>query len=66
MKAVSCIACRYWDSKTNESSWCTYGDQPGRCVDGRLIRGLYPVTFALDGCVYGARKEVAHGEEAAS
>jgi hypothetical protein len=56
MEAIKCIACWYWKSKTNESGWCTYGDETGRCVDGRLIRGLYPVTFAMDGCLLGIKK----------
>jgi hypothetical protein len=58
MESVACIRCRFWSSLDNESGHCTYGDESGRCVDGRLIRGLYPVTFALDGCSYGKDKNV--------
>jgi hypothetical protein len=61
MESIACIRCIYWRSKTNESGWCTIGDHMdgmvinGRCVDGK--RGLYPVTFALDGCQYGADRD---------
>lgn len=57
MISVTCSRCRHWDSTHDDGyGYCKYGDESGRCFDGRLIRGLYPVTGALDGCVYAQER----------
>lgn len=51
-ESVACIRCVFWKSLTMESGWCVRSNHvSGRCENG--IRELYPVTFALDGCLLG-------------
>lgn len=54
MQAITCRDCKWWSSKSGDAGWCYRGESlSGRCVDGQ--RELPPVTFKMDGCLYGAR-----------
>ena len=58
-ESIACIRCQEWRSLNNQVGHCVRQDKTGRCQDGH--RGLYPTTFALDGCCFGTDRRTQEG-----